>query len=139
VARTLLETLGDKGTIWTYTNFENQVISALANHLPHYQGGLQALVDRCRDLYAIIRQGYYHPGFHGSFSIKNVLPVLVPSMSYADLSIQEGGQAGFAYLRMIEPDTSVEEREEIRAHLLAYCRQDTLAMVKIREELLKRT
>ena len=139
VARTLLKALGDKGTIWTYTNFESQVISALADHLPRYESGLRALVDRCRDLYAIIRQGYYHPRFHGSFSIKNVLPVLVPSMSYADLSIQEGGQAGFAYLRMIEPDTPVEEREEIRAHLLAYCGQDTLAMVKIREELLKRT
>jgi len=139
VARTLLETLGDKGTIWTYTNFESQVISALAEHLARYRNRLQALPDRCRDLYAVIRRDYYHPAFHGSFSIKNVLPVLVPSMSYTGLSIQEGGQAGFAYLRMIDPETPAGEREEIRANLWVYCRQDTLAMVKIREELLERT
>ena len=138
-ARTLLEALGDKGTIWTYTNFESQVISALAEHLPRYRNRLETLPDRCRDLYAVIRRDYYHPAFHGSFSIKNVLPVLVPSMSYTDLSIQEGGQAGFAYLRMIDPETPGGEREEIRANLWVYCRQDTLAMVKIREELLKRT
>jgi predicted RecB family nuclease len=139
VARTLLEALGEKGTIWTYTNFESQVISDLAGRLARYQKQLQALLERCRDLYAVIRRDYYHPGFHGSFSIKNVLPVLVPSMSYGDLSIQEGGQAGFAYLRMIDPETPAAEREEIRAALWAYCRQDTLAMVKIREELLNRT
>lgn len=139
VARTLLESLGKEGTICTYTNFENQVISELADHLPQYRDQLEALPGRCRDLYAEIRSNYYHPEFHGSFSIKNVLPVLVPSMSYTDLSIQEGGQAGLEYLRMIDSETPAGERERIRRALLEYCRIDTLAMVKIREELLKRS
>ena len=138
-ARTLLESLREEGTICTYTTFENQVISSLADHLPEYRDQLQALLGRCRDLYAEIRMNYYHPEFHGSFSIKNVLPVLVPSMSYADLSIQEGGQAGLEYLRTIDPETPLEERERIRRALLEYSRQDTLAMVRIREELLKRS
>jgi hypothetical protein len=39
---------------------------------------------------------------------------------------------------MIDPDTLVEEKERIKNDLLAYCGQDTLALVKIREEILKR-
>jgi hypothetical protein len=138
VARTLLESLGKKGSICTYTAFESQVITDLANHLPQYRDQLDALLERCRDLYDEIRRGYYHPGLHGSFSIKNVLPVLVPSMSYEDLSIQEGGQAGLEYLRMIDPATPPREKETIRRALLEYCRKDTLAMVRIREVLLER-
>jgi len=138
VVRELLEALGEKGSICTYGNYEKQVISGLADHLPSYRYRLRALLPRCRDLWALIRRGYYHPHFHGSFSIKDVLPVLVPSMSYEHLSIQEGGQAGPEYLRMIEPETQPDEKERIRRNLLGYCRLDTLAMVRIREELLKR-
>ncbi len=42
------------------------------------------------------------------------------------------------YLKMIDPDTLAEEKERIKNDLLPYCGQDTLALVKIREELLKR-
>lgn len=139
VARTLIESLGDRGSICTYTTFENQVISHLADHLPPYRDQLQGLLGRCRDLFAEIRRGYYHPEFHGSFSIKDVLPALVRSMSYENLRIQEGGQAGLEYLRMIDPETPSGEKERIRRALLEYSRQDTLAMARIREELLKRS
>ncbi|MBW2055956.1 MAG: DUF2779 domain-containing protein [Deltaproteobacteria bacterium] len=138
VARTLLMALGDRGTICTYTIFENQVIAEMAEELDSYRGSLEALLTRCRDLHAEIRRGYYHPLFHGSFSIKKVLPALVPSMSYTHLTIQEGGQAGLEYLRMIDGDTPPEEKEKIRKALIDYCAQDTLAMVMIRRELLKR-
>jgi hypothetical protein len=65
-----------------------------------------------------------------------VLPALVPEMSYDKLSIQEGLQASLDYLRMIDPATPEDEKSKIREDLLVYCGQDTLAMVKIREELL---
>ncbi|HJX34215.1 MAG TPA: DUF2779 domain-containing protein, partial [Desulfatiglandales bacterium] len=94
--------------------------------------------DRFRDLYALIKRYYYHPGFHGSFSLKSVLPALVPEMSYRKLAIKEGDQASIEYLRMINPATAPEERTGIRKELLTYCSYDTLAMVRIREELLKR-
>jgi hypothetical protein len=139
VAQTLLHSLGKEGSICTYTTFESQVIAELADHLPRYRNQLDALLGRCRDLHEEIRKDYYHPGLHGSFSIKHVLPVLVPSMSYENLSIQEGGQAGLEYLRMIDPDTPRGEKERIRRALLEYCRKDTLAMVRIREALLKRS
>ena len=40
------------------------------------------------------------------------------------------------YLRMIDPSTPLKEK--IRKDLLAYCERDSLAMVKTRDELLKR-
>jgi hypothetical protein len=67
-----------------------------------------------------------------------VLPALVPEMSYENLSIQDGMQASLDYLRMIDTKTPKDEKARIRDDLLTYCDQDTLAMVKIRDELLKR-
>jgi hypothetical protein len=59
-------------------------------------------------------------------------------MKYESLAIQEGSMASLEYLRMLDPSTPSEERERIRKDLLAYCGHDTLGMVAIREELLKR-
>jgi hypothetical protein len=59
-------------------------------------------------------------------------------MRYDKLSIQDGMQASLEYLRMIDPGTDEKEKAPIRADLLAYCGQDTLAMIKIRDELLSR-
>ena len=39
---------------------------------------------------------------------------------------------------MIDPSISPEEKERIKKELLVYCGYDTLAMVEIRDELLKR-
>jgi hypothetical protein len=137
-ARTLLDALGEKGTIFIYTAYEKDVVASLAEHLPQYRGKLLVLQTRFKDLYAAIRRYFYHPDFHGSFSLKSVLPALVPAMKYESLSIQEGSMASLGYLRMLDLSTPSEEKERIREDLLTYCGHDTLGMVKIREELLKR-
>ncbi len=137
--RTLLETLGDTGTIVIYTTYEVGVMTSLADDLPQYAGRLLATLDRIKDLHAMVNTYFYHPDFQGSFSLKKVLPALVPSMAYKGLAIQEGTQASLEYLRMLAPSTRPEERKKTRADLLIYCGQDTLAMVRIREELLKRS
>jgi hypothetical protein len=97
------------------------------------------LLGRIKDLHQIIRRHYYHPGFHGSFSLKSVLPAILPKMSYANLEIQEGQLASLEYLKMIDPATPTEEKEKIKRDLLTYCGHDTLAMLKIREELISRS
>lgn len=134
----LLEALGDRGTILIYTSYEADVIRRLAEDLPGHAEKLLAILDRCRDLCEVIRRCYYHPGFRGSFSLKAVLPAIVPSMKYESLAIQEGSQASLEYLRMMDPATPSDDRDRIRSNLLAYCSHDTLAMVRIREELLRR-
>jgi hypothetical protein len=134
----LIAALEGKGTIFIYTNYEITIIKGLGSQLPQYNRELTGTLDRFKDLCAIIKKNYYHPGFNSSFSIKSVLPTLIPEMSYKNLAIQEGGTASLEYLRMTHPQTSEEEKERIRKNLLTYCGQDTLAMIKIREELLKR-
>jgi len=136
--RTLLEALGETGTIVIYTTYEVGIMTSLAEDLPHCAGRLTAALDRVKDLHALVKTYFYHPDFLGSFSLKKVLPALVPSMAYEGLSIQEGTLASLEYLRMLDPSTRPEERKKIRAELLIYCGHDTLAMVRIREELLRR-
>ena len=135
--QSLLDVLGREGSIVTFTSYEEGIIKGLGEELSECRDKLHALLIRIKDLHKIIRRYYYHSGFHGSFSLKSVLPALIPEMSYKNLEIQEGQLAGLEYLRMINPSTSAYEKEKIRKDLLTYCGHDTLAMLRIREELLK--
>jgi len=134
---TLLNALETEGSIVIYTSYETGVLNSLIEHFPRYADALQSFIERFIDLHAIIRNNYYHPKFYGSFSLKNVLPALLPEMTYDKLSIQDGIQAALEYLRMIDSSTASAQKDRIRKDLLTYCGQDTLAMVKIREVLLK--
>ena len=133
-AETLLATLGEKGSICIYTTYEVRIIRELAEALPKLRRRLQALEDRVWDLKAVIKDHYYHPDFHGSFSLKAVLRAVVPSMSYDSLAIQDGNAASRAHLEAILTDDA-DRRRELQDGLLEYCGQDTVAMVKLREAL----
>ncbi|HEU5311296.1 MAG TPA: DUF2779 domain-containing protein, partial [Candidatus Eisenbacteria bacterium] len=69
--------------------------------------------------------------FHGSFSIKDVLPVLVPALSYDDLFIREGSQAALAFIELTDPQTDTEERAVLDDALIAYCARDTMALLRM--------
>jgi len=135
----LLEDLTDEGTIFAFhQSFEIGVINGLARHFDQYVAQLRSLISRFKDLEIPFNQlMYYHPDFHGSFSIKAVLPALFPDdpeLDYKNLDIQSGDVAMNIFPRLqevVDPD----EKESIRKSLLAYCRLDTLAMVKIWEKL----
>ncbi len=134
--QSLLDVLKGKGTIFIYTTYEQRILRDLAGHSPEHADHLNRLHSRFVDLYALIKAYYYNPAFNGSFSLKNVLPALVPEMDYQNLAIREGGTASLEYIRMLDPQTPVTEKRKIRKNLLAYCEQDTLAIVKIRDALL---
>jgi hypothetical protein len=133
----MLESLGTQGTIVIYTPYEIRVIRELATAYPKYAKRLAAVEQRCWDLCAVTRDNYYHPDFHGSFSLKKVLPVLVPSMSYDNLAVQEGQQAAREYLEALQTDDP-KRRKQIHEALLEYCGQDTEAMVQLRRHLVER-
>ena len=84
----------------------------------------------------MVRDGYYHPGFPGSFSIKSVLPALVPDSGYDELDVKEGLAASAAYSRLVSGDVAEGDEAEIREALLAYCKRDTEAMVRVYYRLL---
>ena len=77
---------------------------------------------------------YYTPEMQGSYSIKNVLPALVPELSYNDLNIKEGGTASAIFAAMLKGEFN-GDINKTRQDLLAYCKLDTLAMVEILKKL----
>jgi hypothetical protein len=135
LALALLKSLGRNGSICTYTRYERSVLTALAAALSRLRRDLLRVCDRLWDLHPIIKAHYYHPGFAGSYSIKSVLPALVPRLAYDDLEIQEGTMASLQFHRMIFEDVDAVEKARIRTALLKYCERDTLAMVEIRKTL----
>ncbi len=136
VVQSLLESVGREGSICVYSGYEKRVLAELADTLPGLRPDLEQVIERLWDLHSVIRAHYYHPGFEGSFSIKSVLPAVVPSLGYDDLKIQDGGMASLEYYRMVFEVTDEDERARIRAALLKYCERDTLAMVELRKALL---
>jgi hypothetical protein len=127
----LLDCVRDEGTIVHYGTFERTRIRSLFEETPRFASELRKIFRRLTDLSRIIQKYYYHPGFKGSYSIKSVLPAMVPGMSYDDLEIQDGENASFQYMRMIDTSTKDREKEIIRNSLLKYCRRDTQALAEI--------
>jgi hypothetical protein len=117
--------------------FEKMVLGNLANCFPDLAPHLMSIHDNLQDLMAPFKKGYcYTRDMQGSYSLKYVLPALLPDdpeLDYASLDVQNGSEAmdAFAFLHERTP----EEALAIRAALLCYCRLDTLAMVRIWEKL----
>ena len=132
----LLEAVPPKGAIIAYSSYEKTTMRGLAQAFPQYENRLLALCDRVVDLLKLIRDNYYHPEFNGSYSLKSVLPALVPNLGYSDLEISEGLAASTSYTRMVASNTPESEKAEIREALLAYCQRDTDAMVRVYDALL---
>ena len=129
------EDFGDVGSVisW-YKSYESQRNNKLAELHPDHANFLESLNDRMFDLMHIFSKNMYVDArFKGSASIKNVLPVLVPELTYKALGIQKGDQAVERWEKMIDANTPKEEKEQITRDLLEYCKLDTLAMVKIYE------
>ncbi len=125
--------VGDTGSVisW-YKTYESQRNSKLAELHPEYALFLESMNDRMFDLMTIFSKNLYvDAAFKGSASIKNVLPVLVPELSYKSLGIQKGDQAVERWEKMIAPETHEDERAKIARDLLDYCKLDTFAMVEI--------
>jgi predicted RecB family nuclease len=128
----LCEALGDRGSIVVYSQqFESQRLSDLALWLPEFSGRITKIQQRLWDLLPIVRDHVYHPEFGGSFSLKSVLPALVPQMTYEGMEVGDGQAAGLAWESLIGDDCSEAERQRKQKALLDYCGQDTLGMVRI--------
>jgi hypothetical protein len=132
-AHALVTACGKQGPVFVYNaGFEKARISELAERFPHLSDALLAINSRIVDLLPIARERYYHPSQQGSWSIKKVLPAVVPELRYDALDgVQDGGMAMDAFLEAIHPDTSASRKAGIETQLLAYCKLDTYAMVRL--------
>lgn len=128
----LLEVLGQEGHVIVYNRgFESQRLAEMARWLPEYAGLIPQVQVRLWDLLDVVRKNVYHPRFMGSFSLKRVLPALIPDMTYDGMEVSEGEEAGLAWEKMVRGQASEEERKRLRKALLEYCSQDTFAMVRL--------
>ncbi|RJQ44202.1 MAG: DUF2779 domain-containing protein [Anaerolineaceae bacterium] len=117
--------------VWN-KGFECSRNREIAEVHPAYAAFLENVNSRIFDLMDIFSQNLYiHPAFHGSASIKKVLPVLVPELSYDSMEIAKGDEASTAWWQMVNGKVSEEEKNVIIAHLLKYCQLDTKAMLEI--------
>ena len=134
----LSDALPKRGPIVAYNaGFESQRLSELANWMPEYAGKIAKIQARLWDLWPFVKKHVYHPQFHGSFSLKAILPALVPGFSYEGMEVSHGGGAGLAWDQMIRGDLDLGARRGLKSALLAYLRQDTLAMAKVLKVLRK--
>ena len=130
--KSLLEYLGDHGSVivWNKT-FEMCRLKEIARDFPSYSTQIDQVLERVVDLMVPFRRKHlYTPDMNGSYSLKAVLPALVPDLSYSGLEIQEGGSASLTYESLYydtDPDSVALKRE----NLLKYCELDTLSMVRI--------
>lgn len=138
LVESLKDNIGGKGSVlvW-YRTFECQIINDhIARRIPEYEQFINELNTRIYDLREIfLKMHYVHKEFLGKTSIKNVLPVLVPELSYKELSIQEGTAAFLRWNELLDADTDENKKKEIVENLKIYCGQDSLAMYKIWEHL----
>ena len=117
--------------------FEKRFLRELAVALPDLAPPLEDLSARTEDLLRIVRDHVYHPEFAGSFSLKAVLPALVPALGYDDLAIQDGDTAAAALeTLLLEPGAfDKTSRRQLRADLEAYCALDTWGLVQLTDHL----
>lgn len=132
----LISALPEDACVLTYNQvFEVRILKELARRHPHWQYAVERMTANVRDLMLPFRnRSVYLWPQHGSYSIKAVLPAMVPELSYEGLPVADGAAASQAYLRM-RATKDHAERETLRSHLLDYCHLDTWGMVQIVEKL----
>lgn len=120
-----------------FKSAEATSLKTLATRVPNYTDALHGLAARLVDPMVLTKAHYYHPLQRGSFSIKYVLPSLLPEMSYDRLAIGDGMMAQAAYLEAIDTGCSAARKAEIEVQLRDYCGQDTWAMKLVCDKLSK--
>ena len=137
LAERLVHDISHEGSIVVYNKaFEKGCLRELASEFLDLSPMLENMIDRLWDLLEpFSKKWFYDPRFNGSASIKKVLPVLAPDLSYKDLDIKQGDDAQAKYVSFINDSLSIVEREKIKNDLLVYCQLDSLAMVRILAEL----
>jgi len=133
LVKSMKKDIGGEGSVlvW-YEAFEKTRNKELGKLHPEYESFFNDINDRIYDLMKIFKADYLDPKAYGSASIKKVLPLLVPELSYKELNVQDGTMAMSVWEEIL--NTKDEKKvAQLRGDLLKYCELDTLAMVKIFE------
>lgn len=138
-AESMRKHISETGSVIVWSKkFECSRNKEIAERLPEFAPFMESVNNRTYDLMDVFtKQHYVHKDFKGSTSIKKVLPVLAPELSYKELAIQEGGTASSSWMTLINPGLLASEKSQLKKDMLEYCKLDSFAMVRILEELEK--
>jgi hypothetical protein len=127
--------IGATGSLVSWhASFENTQNKTMAVQYPDKADFLNDLIKRTLDLEDVFKDGYVDIAFAGSTSIKKVLPVVVPDLTYEGMDVASGTDAMEAWIRLITMPNSAE-KDQLREAMLEYCKLDTYAMVRIFEDM----
>lgn len=124
--------IGQTGSVIVWNkSFERTRNTELGQLFPESKEFFEDVNIRVYDLMDVFSKNYYvDPAFKGSNSIKDVLPVLVPHLSYKELAIGKGDLASVRWYEIASGEDA-SGAEQVFSDLLEYCKLDTLAMVEI--------
>ena len=134
LAKALAAALEGAATILAWhASVEKRCLTELAEASPEHAPALLQARDKTDDLLIVVKNHLYHPDFRGSFSIKNVVPALLPDMSYDQLEVADG-QAASSLLEAVlcrPEELGPSKCNTLRTQLEAYCEHDTAVMVEL--------
>jgi len=130
----LVHDLPREGSIIVWNkSFEAGVLRKLGERYPEHRAWVDTVVSRMVDLEVPFKQmTVYYKGQNGRSSIKKVLPAMM-GKDYGGLEINQGADASAMYYNFVCEGKGSNPKEA----LLAYCKQDTHAMVDIYRYLMK--
>ena len=134
----LQQHIGPFGAIIVWNKgFESHVNDCIAGRLPSAKDYIIEFNDRIYDLKDIFAKQYFvHKHLYGKVSIKNVLPVLTPRLSYSSLKIHDGATASLAWSKLLSDQLSDDERKRLYGQLREYCALDSYGMYAIWQALI---
>jgi hypothetical protein len=113
------------------TLLEKGILYHLGKLYPEYAAAIHERMQRMVDLETPFKNDwYYHPGMQGGYSMKNILPALVPALSYEQISIRDGMDAMYVYQQLMY-ETDPAKKIKSTQDLLAYCQMDTLGLYEV--------
>lgn len=133
------EDFGPTGSVisW-FKRFETDRNNEMALMYPEQAKFLKNINDRMVDLMVPFSSGWFvDKDFFGSASLKAVLPVLTPELSYKELEVSHGSMAQRIWIETVLNGKNTENKDEIMGHLRKYCTLDTYAMYAIYKYLLE--
>lgn len=136
IAEAIVKYIPRDSCILAYNSgFEKGIIKKLALFCEEYKDRLTIIQNNIKDLMIPFKNyDFYSNNMKGSYSIKSVLPALVPELTYKTMAIKNGLEASSLYKDLFYSHDA-ELLKKTKQDLLEYCKLDTYAMVKILEKL----
>ncbi|MFL2888085.1 MAG: hypothetical protein CNC06_03055 [Pelagibacterales bacterium MED-G40] len=142
-AESLLNELGDEGSIFIHSPYEKKVLDRLKkkDSCKDLVNKIDKLDARILDTLEIVRKEFYDPNMNGQYKIKVINKVIPNSdINYEKKdNIVSGEDAELAWFIYTDPKTPKEEKKKQKKLLIDYCSKDTFAVYYLVKYLMEKS